>query len=95
MATDLKDFESGDRSVVAKHLRRTHWIKCHLPDVLEWLNIDSESSEWNVIPVIILDGVQVIPFLLRSEIPIVLVGEYEGSNFSEFKNLLVERQLAV
>jgi hypothetical protein len=65
----------GERpSIVERHQKRSDWVKNHVPQILEWLKLDSKQI-WQVEPVLIVDQELMSVYLQTSPIPVVSLEE--------------------
>lgn len=77
MANEANDLLRGDKSAVAKSLRRAAWVRAHLPLVLKHFNIAAEVCGWTVLPAVVTSIDLLTPALLHSELPVMPVSDLE------------------
>jgi hypothetical protein len=60
--------------MVERHQKRVDWVREHMPQILEWLKLDSKQI-WQVEPVLIVDQELMSAYLQTSPIPVVSLEE--------------------
>lgn len=74
---ELSDFTGNDKSIVAKHSRRVHWLRANLRPVLHSLGVAS-NGKWDVGGVIVIDEELMSPFLVKLPMPVISIADVEA-----------------
>ncbi|SFI35834.1 hypothetical protein [Planctomicrobium piriforme] len=87
MANEVKEL-FGDMETsggaVGRHLRRCKWAEDHLPDILVEFRLGSSQTEdWRITPIIIIDDDLITPRLVNSPLPVVTFDKYRVQLMAE------------
>lgn len=70
--TNLFRGTQDKKPIVQLHQRRTAWVRAHLTELLQWLDI-KVTKGWKVAPLIVVDRELFTPYLENTPIPIVAI----------------------
>ena len=65
-------------SIVERHKRRLNWVRTHLREVLDWLDVPSRGK-WKVTGLIVVDQGLFTPYIETSDLPIHSLDELRES----------------
>ena len=69
--------QNGKASFVEKHQRRVDWLREHIGEVLDWLQL-SRDGDWQVEPLIVVDQELMTPYLYASPIRVIAFAELDA-----------------
>jgi hypothetical protein len=72
--TNLFRGQKGNRSIIERHQKRVDWVKQHLKEVLEWLDLDT-SLGWSVDGLVVVDRELFTPHLEKSSMSVIPLHE--------------------
>ncbi len=61
----------GHRCDIDKHLDRAQWLREHLKEVLSFLDIDEDPSDWTVQALVVTDEPLMSPYVVSTKIPVL------------------------
>lgn len=90
--SEVRDFEDPDKGIVAKHGRRADWLRAHLDEIVEWLNLP--KGNWRIEPLIIVRSAMISLHLRPFAIPVIDAAALEDRLTTTVKHRAPRAELA-